>query len=508
MTFRSTAFWQGLLFAALLLLAPPALAQHHGDDHGDDYGDGHSASRFSDEPIPLIDAPERPRPLLELGPKFLGTGNISDGFRTPTGAVWTPAFMAFGSVRMGVNGVSREGGIPVGGVMNEQLGEVAGQFNLFGNLYLTQTERIVVGFRPLDEAGSFTSYTFYTDEELPEDFDEFNDELNFGVRTLFFEGDLAELFPKLDWDDSSPLDYYISVGRQPLSFQEGLLLNEDAIDMVGLTRANMKIANWVNTRAAGVFAWGDIDRPGGACGFANCGDQNALLFALFTETDTRKRTVELDVIYVLSDLPDEAEFTGGDGVYAGLSSTRRIGRFSNTFRVVGSMPVGDETNANRQGLLLLEQFGWTPHHTHDWAYVNVFGGVGEFRSATRAPTGGAALGGTAGLLFTPAGLGRYAAPLGSSPDGSVGASFGYQKFFGHFRRKQLTVEVGGRYGYMDEIDGRPLFAQDAAGAALRYAFAVGRRGVVTLDGFGSFDFTDTDNSQTNFGARVEVAVNL
>lgn len=505
-----------LSMIALLILGghlSEAFAQHGEDTHGDESG-----SRFSDEPIPLITPPKRPRPLIELGPKFLGTGNINDGFRIPTGAVWTPAFIVFGQVQTGVNALSQDNG-------NYNFGEVAGNVNLFGNLYLTPTERIVVGFTPLQDAGAFTSYTFFSDPELPEEVDAFNDEpLNFKLRTLFMEGDLIEIFPKADWDDSNALDYYFSVGRQPLSFQDGLLLNESALDMVGLTRASLKIGPWANTRVTGVFAWGDIDRPADAssienCMFSNCGDDDALLFGLFTETDTRTRTTEIDVAYVLSeaqfdslDVEQMTPLAGGSGLYVGIGSTRRIGQKNNTFRIVGSMPIGDESGTNRQGILVLEQLAWTPHHTHDWIYINVFAGIGEFRSATRGPTDGAALGGTAGLLFSPAGLGRFGAALGSEPDASLGTSIGYQKFFGNFRRKQLIVEVGARYRYLDEIDNRPVPGRDAAGGLVRYAFAVGARGVITLDAFGSVDFTSIPDveteTRTNFGGRLEVAINL
>jgi len=70
------------LFPVLLLfvgLTLPALAQDHGEDEG--------GSRFSDEPIPLADLPERPNPILELGEPFLGTGTLSQGFTMPGGAV-------------------------------------------------------------------------------------------------------------------------------------------------------------------------------------------------------------------------------------------------------------------------------------------------------------------------------------------------------------------------------------------------------------------------------------
>ena len=499
---------------AALLAAVPALAQHGDDGHDD--GHGGSDSRYSDEPIPLADIPDRPRPLIEIGPKFLGTGNISQGFTLPTGAVWTPAFMVFGTIRTATQGIEN-------GVADAQVAEAVARLDLFGNLYLTQTERVVVGVSPLNQEGRFTSFTFLNEVggapvlgpngEEPDDFQE---ELNFRINTLFFEGDIAELFPKLDWDDSSPLDYYLSVGRQPLSFQDGILINEDALDMVGLTQANLKLSGFVNTRVAGVFGWGDVNRHSGIngpfvdCGdliarstpgpIGNCSDGSALLFGLFTETDTRTRTVELDAMYMLAD--DET----GDGIYAGLGTTQRIGEYNNTFRIVGSYPIGDETPFNRAGAIIHNQFGFTPHHTHNWAYINLFGGIGNFRSAARGPASGGPLGQT-GLLWAAVGIGRYGAALGNQADEAVGGGIGYQMFFGKARRQQLILEVGGRYTYgsNDANDAFPIFEQDIAAGAVRYAFAVGRRGVITLDGFGAYDL---NASQPNFGSRIELAINL
>ncbi len=489
-----------LLLVLLLGLAATAHAQHgdDGDDgHGDD-GHGESGSRFPDEPIPLADMPDRPRPLIEIGPKFLGTGNINQGFTLPTGAVWTPAFMAFGSLRTATQGADS-------GVADAQFGEAVARLDLFGNLYLTQTERILIGFRPLDQDGRFTSYTFLNEAggaPVPgangEPQDEFQEELNLYVRTLFFEGDLAELFPKLDWDDSSPLDYYVSVGRQPLSFQDGMLINEDAIDMVGLTRANVKLGGLVNTRVAAVFGWGDVNRPrneiapNSAFAGPNPEDESALLFGLFTESDSRKRTIELDGLFMLGD-------STGSGVHGGIGVTQRIGEYNNTLRVVGSYPVGDETEFNRAGVLLLNQFGFTPHHTHNWAYLNLFGGIGQFRSAARGPATGGPLG-QAGLLFSAVGIGRFGAALGNQADKAVGGGIGYQMFFGKARRQQLVLEAGGRYTYADDV-----VKQDIVGGTAQFSLAVGRRGVVVLGGFGSYDL---NASQPTFGARTELVIRL
>ena len=57
-----------------------AEAEGHGDD----------ASRITVEYIPLLveGALTRPKPILELGTPFLGSGPIRRGFTMPGGAVW------------------------------------------------------------------------------------------------------------------------------------------------------------------------------------------------------------------------------------------------------------------------------------------------------------------------------------------------------------------------------------------------------------------------------------
>jgi hypothetical protein len=453
-----------LLVVLWALLAVPGASAQQEEEH--------SESRFSDEAIPLAELPARPRPLLELGEPFLGTGTLHQGIRMPGGAVWQPALMAFGTVRMAAQGFTdgSDGFLP----------EAAGRFDLFGNLYLTQSERVVIGFRPLDQDGRFTRLTSR---------DAFEEEFNFGIRTLFFEGDLGELLPNLDRSDRRSFDIGISVGRQPLSIQDGILLNEDAIDIVGLTRANVRMFGSVNSRVTVIYGWGDIDRPGD---LGNLGDGGARLFGLMTETDTPKRTVELDVLYVTSDP------AGGDGVFGGFSSIRRYGRFGNTLRVVGSLPIGDETAFTRPGVVIHNQFGWTPHHSHNYVYINTYVGVDQFRSAARSPSAGGPLGQT-GILFAAVGLGRYGAALGNVADNSVGGAVGYQRFMAH-TRQQVIFEAGARYTYADDI-----VKQNALAGGVRYQFAVGRRGIVILDGFGGYDL-ETTTFRT--GARFEVLLKL
>lgn len=447
-------------------------------------------SRLSDQCIPLADLPNRPRALLELGEPFLGTGTMSPGFKIPGGAVWQPAFLAFGTVR-----TAAQGGTFGPSEQRQTLGEAAARFDLFGNLYLTQTERVVVGLRPLDQGGSFTRFTFADPfEGDASEEGEFVDELNATIGTLFMEGDILSLFPFLDRRDTRGLDIYFSVGRQPLAFQDGILLNEDALDMVGLTRANMKIGRIPNTRLTGVFAWGEVSRHGFDPRPPDEREENSSLFGLFSEIDFRSTTMEFDAVYVLGDS------ITGDGIHAGFGDIRRIrGRFNNTFRVLASFPVGEETPFNTQGFLIHNQLSWTPYGNHDLWYIGAFAGIKRFRSAARGPAFGGPVGQT-GILFAAPGLGRVGAALGSMSDYSVGGALGRQIFFAK-TRQQIVLEVGGRViTNTDEVAGGSLF-----GGGARYQAAMGRRFVLVLDGSAAYD---VDAESTAAFGRLELVLQL
>lgn len=493
-----------LFAAALVSLGAPTAAsaqeeeeldrflEECGGDDATEPTEEYGSSRLSDQCSPLAEIPNRPRPLIELGEPFLGTGTLGNGFKIPGGAVWQPSLLAFGTLRTALQGGTVPGS-------DERLVEAATRLDLFGNLYLTQTERILVGLRPFDQNGNFTRFNISTpsfegdSEEPPEDFEDF---LNGNVQTLFMEGDLAELIPALDPSDRRGLDIYFGVGRQPVGFQDGLLINEDAMDMVGLTRANMKIGGTVNTRVTFAYAWGEVTRPGFS---GTITDEESQLFGLFSEIDVRSTTMEIDAAYVTG-----SEMTG-DGFFAGIGDIRRFGRFSNTLRVLASVPIGDETDYNSQGVLIHNQFSWTPHHNHNFWWINSFLGVDRFRSAARGPSAGGPVGVT-GVLFAAPGIGRVGAPLASGADDSFGASIGHQMFFDH-TRQQLILEIGGRVRTKTPDEGS--FWHNVAGAGGRYQAAMGRRFVLVIDAFGTFNNdADDDDDRIQAAGRLELVLKL
>ncbi len=514
--------------------APPA--PRRGGAHEAAAPGAHEDSRLSDEALPLQLArfPNRPKPLLELGAPFLGTGRIGRGFTLPGGAVWTPSFLLFGQFRTGVSVVDS------GDVQDTQW---ANRFDLFGNLYLTGTERVVFGLRPTDQTDSLGGRQFsgYRHQSIDGGGGggAFTDEFNFDwdtVTHLFFEGDLGELLPNLDIDDRRGLDLGLSVGRQPINFQEGMLIN-DFVDAVGMTQNNLRPGGVVNLRFTGLYGWNQINRntPSDQFFVRNLEGDRAHLVGAFTEVDWRSTTAAFDVVYVrggefaprgaLSAAATRA--TAGDGVYAGVSLVGRpgSGAFNLGLRALTSVPVGDTPSAGvvvgddgfafgnpaSRGSVVFSEVSWTPHHTENFFYGNTFYAVDDYRAAALDPTVPGPLA-RAGILFAGPGLGNVVGALSSTASDVVGGAFGHQMFFSH-TRQQLLVEGGGRYSTQDCLgDTATCEAHSFAGMA-RYQVAVGRRGVLVFDAFAAQDrlrgaAVDADGNarRLRVGGRAEIVV--
>ena len=425
-----------------------------------------SPSRITDEYIPLMDIADlqRPGPLLELGDPFQSSGPISEGLEIPGGAVWQPSFLVFGLYRSAMQSFERR---------RQTTTEWVNRLDIFGNLQLTGTERILVGFRPLDRDNEFAGYQFQPDAGSG-----WQEAFDLDLQTLFFEGELGELIPALDPDDSRALDFGFSVGRQPIFFQEGMLINDD-MDAVGITRNSLSPMGASNLRMTLLYGWNQINRGD------NQEASSTELIGLFTETDWRDSTIDLDLVYV-SDRDGDA-----DGAFWGLSSVQRHGKLNTAVRALGSHALEEQSSAVSNGHLLFGELSWTPDGTDNLAYVNAYLGIDDFTSAARGPATGGPLGRT-GLLFAAVGMGSYGAPLGNRPGQSFGLAMGHQMFFDS-TRKQLTLEIGGRQE--TEADRRGALALGAS-----YQQALGQQLVLRLDAFGSA----REGGDYRSGARVEL----
>ena len=414
-------------------------------------------SRISDDSVPTLDVehyPARPRPIVELGPHFLGNGNIARSFRLPTGAVWLPQLIVFGTYSTALQGVRS----PVSGKWTS---EWSNRLDLFTNLQLSGTERLLVGFRPLDNRDGASGYNF-----TPGVLDRGDHHLNAELHSLFFEGDFGEIFPLLDRTDRRRLDIGFSIGRQQFAFEDGILINDDAVDAVGVTRNTVLPRGGSNLQLTGLFGWGSIE---GSNGLRR---ERSQLFGLLTTADIGQSSFNGELFVVR----DRAG--ANDGLYWALSRVRRIGALNTTFRALGSYALHDEAlpGVVDTGHLLFSEVSFTPPWSTDLAYFNAFWSIGDFTSVSRAPGTGGPLG-RAGILFASPGFGRYPAPLSNRADDAVGGALGYQKFFDDSGRRQVIVELGGRRS-------RARTQETSAGAGVRFQQAFGRHTVLQFDVFG------------------------
>jgi len=457
----ATVQWSVAALVAALLAAPSAQAD---DD-----------SRFSDVPTPLNPAtfPARPAPIVTIGQNpFLGNGYIAPGFVIPTGAVWQPVFIVYGDIRTAFQTYDSGGG---------QTTEWANKADIFGNLYFTPTERILVGFRPLDDQWQEANGTNYGYRFQPSSQKGTVNPINGELTTAFFEGDFGELFPNLDPKDVKSLDYGFSIGRQPLVAQDGLLIN-DSVDMIGITRSSLFLAGSNASHLTVLFGWNNLAQGD------NIKQDDARLFGFQSSFDYPKITLEADAFYVTA--PDNAS---GDGVYAGLGLTRRFDYINSTTRIVTSQAIDHQSAAIGTGTLLFQQLSLTLPHGDNLVYWDTFFAIDHFTSAGRNPDAGGPLT-TTGFLYDSVDLGSYSAALSNQAANDVGTAIGYQMYFNH-RYNQLILEIGARTNTKG-----PGSSAGAVGA--EWQQAIGRHLILQYDGF----VGTAENRERSYGARTELEV--
>lgn len=447
--------------AAALLLLGVASAASAGDD-----------SALSSKPIPMKtdkELPTRTPPIIEIGPKFLGNGNLDPGITLPTGAVWQPALWVFGGYRTALQYFDDGTG--------KETQEWVNRLDVFTNLQFTPTERILFGVSPLNRGNKFTGYTRRGAKP-----DSFDSEANFDVTTLFFEGDFGEIFPNLDPGDKHSLDFGFAIGRQPLFFQQGIMIN-DTVDAIGITRDTNMIPGWTpDSRVTVLYGWNNVHRAD------NKNDNDARIFGVFTETDFRVSTVDVDFAYVTS-----SETNGGDVGLVGIGATQRLGLYNTSFWANMSWAPDRKSAVANNGVLLFGEISRTLPGSDDLVYVNLFWGIDNYTSAARDPTAGGPLG-QMGVLYASVGLGSYGAALSNAAAEAVGTAVGYQMFFDN-QRTQLVLELGGRQPTVSNRKG-------AIAAGARLQFAMWDRYRLQFDGFVS----DQEGGHTGAGLRSEFSV--
>lgn len=448
--------------------------------------------RLSDKASPYIIPPDRPALPIEMGCKFLGKGNIPQGIKMPTGAVFTPCLWGFGTWRAAMQTYESVGA-------PGRNTELVTRLDLFANLQLTTTDKCIIGVAPLDK-NRFTNFTRYS-WESNQGQEGGRSEAGVFLRTAFCEGDFGSLFPIFDPDGTKLIDYGFSVGRQQITFQEGIMIN-DFLDAAGVVRNNLHMPGFSNVRATGLFAWDSIDR--GTPANRQRLNQPGALYGLFLQADDHTTTWALDFIAVDD---DDNRVTGGDGLWMGLAATQRawspwsrLSTFNTTYRINTSIAKSNDTAQLADGTLISAEISWTPHSSDDVVYINPFYGFNRYTQVSREPVVGGPLA-PLGISFASPSLGNHLSELNSFNTQAAGIAMGYQAFWDNHRRN-LVLEIA-----LLKDNTRNLLEDDGAGSdaaafTVQLQQAVGQHVQLQLDAFVAYLEGRDDGS----GARAEILV--
>jgi hypothetical protein len=423
-------------------------------------------------------------PPIRLGRRLYDRGAYAPrptwlGAKNPIGF----SFMSYGDLR--VAAASYDNGVPINGKTEQSV--VAARLNLDMDLALTATERIHAFVRPLDKNGSFTRYQISGGAKD----EEFVDEFDFALDTLFFEGDLGAM--SQGWTNrTNSLDLPIALGRVPLFTQNGIWLDDAFTGLaVGITAKNnpsLDISNMDLTFFAGFNQVTTAAVPDS--------NDKSKVFGLAGFADALKGYVELGYGYIDADVSDLS--------YHNLTAafTKRYrGRVANSVRVIGNFGQkgipGQPKTAD--GVLLLVENSILPRYT-PWGdrltvlnfvpYVNLFVGFDTPQPLARAADSGGVLKNT-GINFESDGLTGYPT-LDASGHDSYGGAFGLEYLFNLDR--QIVVE-----GAVVERRGNSaLGSQYALGA--RYQHPITHAWIVRLDAMRGW----RQGQKDVYGARLEI----
>jgi hypothetical protein len=419
-------------------------------------------------------------PPVELGRRLYDRGAYEPrptwlGAKNPINS----HLMAYGDLR--VAGAYYDNGVATNGKTEQSV--VATRLNLDMDLALTATERIHAFVRPLDRNGSFTRYQISGGTKD----DEFVDEFDFALDTLFFEGDIGAMLQ--GWTGrTNSLDLPIALGRVPLFTQNGIWL-DDAFNglATGITARNspsLDISNMDLTFFAGFKQVTTAAVP-------NSND-NAKVFGLAGFADAWKGYVELGYGYVDAD--------DNDLSYHNLTAafTKRYGgRVANSVRLIGNFGQS-ATTKTADGLVVLLENSLIPRRPVNAVpspinlvpYFNLFAGFDTPQPLARAAGTGGVLKNT-GINFESDGLTGYPT-LDDTANESYGGALGVEYLFDLNRQIVLEGSVVERMG--DSV----LGSQYGLGA--RYQHRITNAWIVRLDAMHGW----REGLKNVYGARVEI----
>lgn len=235
---------------------------------------------------------------------------------------------------------------------------IAPEVDLEVNLKLTATQRIHAEFQPLD--GGLLRPTVYAIRPGG-GWTVRTDRAGGEPATLFYEGEFLNwLTPR----DQYPLDLNLAVGRFPLSFQNGILLN-NIVDGFAISKNNIELGNLSNLNVIYFLTRGETQ--GGFMDPVQEQEERKNLTGVNFDADVYNYFVE-GSFYYSYDNPQTTRFPRDlNRGFWGLSVTRSFGNNGISLRALGD--TGNESQGNGQ-LFVLET---GQQALGVYTYVNIFG---------------------------------------------------------------------------------------------------------------------------------------
>ncbi|HYC59883.1 MAG TPA: hypothetical protein VEK79_10000 [Thermoanaerobaculia bacterium] len=381
-------------------------------------------------------------------------------------------FMAYGDLRIG--GAYYDNNNPAG---SGEQAAIAARLNLDMDLAITATERIHAFVRPLDNGTAFTRYQIKGPGE-----EEFFDELDFKLDTLFFEGDINAIREGFT-NKSTSFDLPIAFGRVPLFTQNGIWL-DDAFDGVAIGITARNIPKWdVSNTDLTFFAGFDKVTTNAAL------NDDSKVIGIAGFADARKGYFEYGYGYIRAE-NDDLSYHNLTGAF---SKRYRIGQIgvANSIRVIGNLGQKGGPFKTADGVLLLLENSIVKRDPIFFVpYVNFFAGFDTPQPLARAAGGGGVLKNT-GINFESDGLTAYPT-LDANAQDSWGAAVGLEKLWGV--SQQIVVEGT----FVQRMGDNPLGDQYALG--LRFQRPLNNAWIFRADAMRGW----VQGADDIYGVRVEL----
>lgn len=431
---------------------------------------------------------EEPRPVLEIGqPQYVeGPFGQTDGFRNlGEKNPFNPAVQVFGDFRTAV---------AANDIGDDLIYEWRNRLNLDIDLKLTSTERIHAFLRPLDRGGKFIGFQA-GDRNDDDGGDGFEGEVDGGIETLFFEGDIGAIVAGIT-DEYQTYDLPFSFGLMPFLTQNGLWTNDafvgGAFAIPSQNSATLDITNMDFTFFAGFT---EVDSPALVAPNGDPDTDDTSIYGVAAFIEWYEGYSEFGVAYV----DGRNELSDIDYVNVTAAFTRRYGGWlSNSVRLFGAF--GQDTD-NRpetaEGFALLVENSFITSKPNTFIpYLNGWIGIDKPQSLAR-DAGNLLL--NTGITFENDGITKFP-KLDDTAQDTFGAAVGINYLFS--LDQQLVVEAS----TVQTLEGDNEPGQPAQGSqygvGFRYQIPVTNRVILRADGI----YGIRENQDDIAGLRFEVRV--